>query len=172
MIETLVNVRESPQAGRGGPDIIQVSYLSEQEVQSVIAEMKKKNESIELVGQVSMRLGEALPSLLGWEKTILKPISIATERYNIKQWDGKDFSNWVDKPVETGWYQLEERDVNNQIRQFYYFYNAERKTWLQGDYYGLRFLANWYLGADVNLVHHKQLSYATSAFLSAFARLV
>lgn len=154
LIESLVKAHEFPQAGRGGPDIVRISFFSKGEADSVISETMKSCASISLVGQTSLRLAQVLPDLTGWKQTILKPISVAPERYKIHQWDGQNFSQWVDRPTETGWYQVEEPETDHKVLRVYYFYDAERKSWLQGDYYGLRYLANWHLGIRAKLAYH------------------
>lgn len=154
LIQSLVKAREFPQAGRGGPDIIRLNFFSKEEALSVIADMERSGNSIILTGQTSLHLAEVLPDLAGWKQTILKPIFVAPERFKIQRWDGVGFSCWTDCPVETGWYQLEERDNEQNLLHYYYFYDAELKSWFQGDYYGLRYLANWLLGIRAKLAYH------------------
>ena len=154
LIESLVNVRSFPQAGRGGPDIIRIIFSTKEEALSVISEIRKTDVSISLVGQTSLRLAGALPDLMEWKQALLKPILIAPERFRIHQWDGQSFSLWVDRPVETGWYQLEEPETDYKALRFYYFYDSDQRSWLQGDYYGLRFLANWHIGIHAQLAYH------------------
>jgi hypothetical protein len=146
IIDALPNKCEISQAEFGAPDVISVSFDSYEEVQCMVSEINNSTCcNMKLVGNFSAELATLLPDIKGWQKSFLTRISINTERFKIHRWNGDDFSVWVNSPNEYGMYRLIDTHLGDQAPIYYYFFDPQENSWYQGDWYGLRFLANWYL---------------------------
>jgi hypothetical protein len=154
LVDQLTNAREINQARHGAPDAIFVSFESYLEAQSVVAEISKvTGTTLLLAGNSSQKLANLLPNIKDWGQTMLGEIPVFTERYKIMKWDGNDFSQWVDQPNEIGMYRLIDNQFNDKMPDYYYFFDPEGNKWFQGDWYGLRYLANQYLGYPPTFIY-------------------
>jgi len=102
-------------------------------------------------GRAAWKLAQALPDLNGWQCEVLKSVSVPTDRYEIHRWTGMDFDEWVNTPDRSGFYRLRDTMVGSDAAIRYLFCDVERDCWLQGDWYGLRFLGNWHMGLRAQL---------------------
>ncbi|MEH1768412.1 MAG: hypothetical protein V7L27_29600 [Nostoc sp.] len=101
-------------------------------------------------GDISSRLADILPDMTIWQQSLRSVPGIVPSLYEWMRFDGNDF---VERTFqnETGMYQMWNREGSDFSRMTL-FYEAETDTWLQGDWYGLRFLALHY--SDRLLIAH------------------
>lgn len=87
-------------------------------------------------GEASRKLADILPEFTTWQQN-LTALEIVP---SLKQWKKfqDDSFEVCGTPHETGMYQMCDENFNPR---YTLFYNQETKTWHQGDWYGLRFLA-------------------------------
>lgn len=155
LVNHLTATKEIHQANHGAPDAIFVSFKSYLEAQSVVSEISKiLGTPLLLAGNSSQKLANLLPNIRDWGQTMLREISVFPERYKIFKWNGDDFSQWVNQPNEIGMYRLIDNHLDNNALDYYYFFDPERNKWFQGDCYGLRYLANQYLGNSTVFIHN------------------
>lgn len=95
-------------------------------------------------GPASLQLADVLPDITVWKKNLIGLPGIVTSLYDWKQFD-IEINDFVDcvAPQETGIYQMFYSDKTG-IPPRTLFYEAETKTWRQGDWYGLRFLVHYH----------------------------
>jgi hypothetical protein len=91
-------------------------------------------------GQVSKQLASLLPDINTWKNSLAKLPSIVSSCYRWKKFDGNDFAD-CDLPSESGMYQMYNQEANDSYSLRTLFYDNQSDRWLQGDWYGLRFLA-------------------------------
>jgi hypothetical protein len=104
--------------------------------------------SIIYAGEVSSRLAEILPNLATWKQSLRSLQGIVLSLYEWKRFDGNDFVSCI-SPNQTGMYQMWMREECDRDRPHYtLFYDQEIPSWLQGDWYGLRFLALQHSGFE------------------------
>ena len=95
--------------------------------------------SLTNAGEVSKQLANILPNIKDWKRNLKSLPGIVTSRYEWERFDGNDFVK-SGLPNESGMYRMCNREISDRpLRTL--FYDAERNCWLQGDWYGLRFLA-------------------------------
>lgn len=123
----------------GAPTIIRLRNVAD-----VRAALEGTN--IRAASKVGRCLAEILPDLKGWQAS-LREFPIPHLGYEIHRWDGNDFTMWAEQPTEVGMYRY--RNSKDDI-QYFTFYDPERGN-LRGDWYGLRYLANRYLGRKVEV---------------------
>ncbi len=98
--------------------------------------------SLTNVGEASKQLASILPAVETWKQSLRSLQGIVPSLYEWKRFDGKNFVSCV-SPTETGMYQMWKTQMSD--RPLYtLFYDKESDSWLQGDWYGLRFLALQY----------------------------
>jgi hypothetical protein len=97
-------------------------------------------------GCFSLHLAQLLPELQEWKRTLAPLDGVRLEKYHIQRWNGSRFIDaddlfYDDQQQEnlSGWYLLKTEGGPFQLSLFY---DAQQRQWLQGDWYGLRFLAN------------------------------
>lgn len=89
-------------------------------------------------GNASIKLAEILPNIDTWQQNLRNLQGIVPSLYEWQYFDGHKFVDCV-SPKEKGLYQYK-REANNNISGTV-FYDKPNDKWLQGDWYGLRFLA-------------------------------
>jgi hypothetical protein len=136
---------------RGGSDSVFITFNSLFDVQRVVSTLQQTYNHFRDVGTASARLADALPDLNGWYHEVLSPIGVASDRYWLTQWNGEDFETSVAQATSAGMYRLKSLDDKTPELCYYYYFDPERHQWFQGDWYGLRFLANWRLGIQAQL---------------------
>jgi hypothetical protein len=90
-------------------------------------------------GNASSKLADILLDIDTWQQSLRNLQGIVPSFYDWKYFDGNDFVDCI-SPKETGLYQLSPREKNNTFYRTL-FYDQANNRWLQGDWYGLRFLA-------------------------------
>ncbi|QEQ01346.1 hypothetical protein FFX45_08095 [Thermosynechococcus sp. CL-1] len=93
-------------------------------------------------------------SLNDWQNSLSRIDSILTFNFDLKRFDGTDFVDCTFQN-QTGFYQFLAKDSTSQLR-YSFFYDQNRDQWLQGDWYGLRFLAILSLGQNVEFYYDRQ----------------
>lgn len=109
-------------------------------------------------GEAAKKLTDILPNIETWKHNLRHLPGIVTSCYEWERFNGNDFVA-CDYNSESGMYRMCNRDSLNPLRTL--FYDAERNYWLQGDWYGLRFLALQQMGDKCIFkydLHHKQLA--------------
>ncbi|GAA6621964.1 hypothetical protein [Scytonema sp. NUACC26] len=102
--------------------------------------------SLTNVGEVSKHLASILPTLEAWKQSLRNLQGIVPSFYEWKYFDRNNFVECL-FPTETGMYQMWKQGIST--RPFYtLFYDRESDSWLQGDWYGLRFLSLQYNGQE------------------------
>lgn len=107
---------------------------------STLCENLNTNFYIKYPGQVSKQLANILPNIETWKNNLVKLPSIVTSSYRWQKFNGNDFVNY-DLPYSEGMYEMYSQDINSTYPLRTLFYDKENNHWLQGDWYGLRFLA-------------------------------
>ncbi|MBD2693203.1 hypothetical protein [Anabaena catenula] len=87
-------------------------------------------------GEASRKLAGILPEITTWQHNLTR-LELVPSMQQWKQFNGNDFES-CGTPHETGMFQMCDENLNPR---YTLFYNQETKTWHQGDWYGLRFLA-------------------------------
>ncbi|MFB2880681.1 hypothetical protein [Floridanema aerugineum] len=92
------------------------------------------------VGEVSLQLATILPNLANWKYTLRSLQGIVPSLYEWQHFDCNvnDFVSCI-FPKETGMYRMQSKEMT--AYNYTIFYDKESDRWLQGDWYGLRFLA-------------------------------
>jgi hypothetical protein len=110
-------------------------------------------EILHMAGNASIKLGEVLPDIHGWQHT-LQTIDEATIPIGLYHFDKWEDNMFVEHPFEfdSGLYHLRRRDVSDGP-ELTLFYEAESANWLRGDWYGLRYLAQ-YIEGHLHKVHY------------------
>lgn len=142
----------STQADRGAPDVMRLTFATSRGAELATNKTSELGYPLRFAGKAGMRILQLLPHIKGWMRSILNPISIPISRYQIEKWDGTGYQ-WVSHPVEPGMYRLADPQQKDLV--YYYFYDPESGRWLQGDWYGLRHLANVYLGLPAQLTYNQ-----------------
>lgn len=107
---------------------------------SNLSENISPNFSITNAGYVSKQLASLLPDIHTWKNSLAKLPSIVSSCYRWQKFDGNDFAD-CDLPSESGMYQMYNQEANDSPPLRTLFYDKPSDHWLQGDWYGLRFLA-------------------------------
>jgi hypothetical protein len=118
-----------------------VSYLIEQITEFSLID----------AGESSSQLANILQNIDTWQQNLRNLQGIVPSSYEWKYFDGNDFVDCI-SPKETGMYQLSPREINNSFTRTL-FYDQPNDKWLQGDWYGLRFLA-LYHNQDISCIVH------------------
>lgn len=90
-------------------------------------------------GNASLQLAELLPDIKIWQEQLTNLPGIVPSLYQWQKFNCQtnNFEEW-NHPTETGLYELRRENQNDRLTLFYH---RERDAWLQGDWYGLRFLS-------------------------------
>jgi hypothetical protein len=96
------------------------------------------------------RLSEIVPSLEQWKQTLENAQGIIPALYEARRWQDDLFIS-VYNIQESGLYELTRRDTESGVVLNLYF-DAPTGRWLKGDWYGLRFLANYTQGTPLRAV--------------------
>ncbi|MBL8049625.1 MAG: hypothetical protein JNM46_00245 [Anaerolineales bacterium] len=154
LINSFRNQEVTAQSNLGAPDSVFISFKSNLEVQTLLPEISRQlNTQLMLLGNMSKKIADLLPNIQGWQQSFLREISIFPELYKILKWTGKDFSKWVKSPDEFGMYKLTHHNVDGIPVDYYYFFDPGQGKWFQGDWYGLRYLANRHLERIPIFIH-------------------
>lgn len=100
--------------------------------------------SLTNAGEVSKQLANMLPNIETWKRNLRNLQGIVTSCYEWERFDGNDFVPCAYNS-ESGMYRMYNRQISlNPLGTL--FYDAECNCWLQGDWYGVRFLALQQMG--------------------------
>ncbi len=94
------------------------------------------------ISDCTSQLTELLPVLSEWKEQLTSLAGIVSSLKKWKRFDGRDFVD-CGIPHETGFYEMYMED-GKKIRSLWYEHESEK--WLQGDWYGLRFMGLHELG--------------------------
>lgn len=100
----------------------------------------------------SHKLAEILPDLEGWREQLTPVGQFLPSRYEVERFMHNTFTP-CDSLEESGMYRLRPRDSSNHVSHTLY-YHQESHRWLQGDWYGLRFLASRQENAECKAFYH------------------
>lgn len=133
-LQHYAEVISKPQPLGNAPACIRVKTTKIEEIAQQI--------SILNPGEVSLQLAELLPDIATWQQHLITLSGIVCPLYQWKRFDG-ELNDFIEcsSPNETGMYQML-RSEKIGIPPRTLFYEADTKTWRQGDWYGLRFLAH------------------------------
>ncbi|WNC60205.1 hypothetical protein RHJ80_12145 [Thermosynechococcus sp. QS41] len=114
--------------------------------------------TIEILAQkigYSINLAESssILSLNDWQNSLNRIDGVLPFNFDLKRFDGANFIDCIFQN-ETGFYQFWTKD-SRRLR-YNFFYNQNTQSWLQGDWYGLRFLAILSLGQNVEFYYNRQ----------------
>ncbi len=107
--------------------------------------------SISDAGKASSKLAKILPDIETWQQNLRNLQGIEPSLYEWQYFDDHHFVDCV-SPNKTGLYQFVRREANNNMSRTV-FYDQPNNRWLQGDWYGLRFLA-LYHNQDISCIVH------------------
>lgn len=141
LIEELKNFADIYRINQlNSPPCLRLKLINITNVQTLLDKIKNKiNISINNSDNIAQNLALLLPDLENW-KLNLKPLPGITESfYDWKYWQNGNFVECT-LPQKTGMYQMWGGENKNAPRRTL-FYDKNTKTWRQGDWYGLRFLA-------------------------------
>lgn len=134
-----VGIRAVPQEAGDAPEAIEISFLSEAEAEYITDQVAKQiGLDLRYVGFAGLDIGSTLPTLTEWQDGLSK-LYIQTGRYEFRLLKGHKYES-IPLPSETGLYQLTPHNKKVYAAQTL-FYDASTDHWLQGDWYGLRYLA-------------------------------
>jgi len=97
-------------------------------------------------------LAEILPDLDGWRDHLTPVGGFLLPFFEVEQFVNGTFIR-CDFQGESGMYRLRHRDSNDQVSQTL-FYDQSSERWLQGDWYGLRFLALQQTRVECRALYH------------------
>ncbi|OAD23932.1 hypothetical protein THIOM_000219, partial [Candidatus Thiomargarita nelsonii] len=147
-LEQLATVNLKNQAD--APPCIHIQLANSKNVSYLIDQIKAEFSMID-AGESSSQLANLLPNIDIWQQSLKNLQGIVPSSYDWKYFDGNDFVDCI-SPKETGLYQLSPREKNNTFYRTL-FYDQANNRWLQGDWYGLRFLALYY-NQDISCIVH------------------
>ncbi len=156
-IQDFGNVKVEVESNHGGPESVFLKFNSDTDVQELLTVLREMYTHFRDAGPAGTKLADVLPELNGWYRDILSPIGVASDRYWLEKWNGEDFVASVAEPLGEGMYRLKSLEKRDQELYYYYYFAPERNQWLQGDWYGLRFLANYHLGIQAELTYEPTL---------------
>ena len=145
-LRRLAAVDEQPQPGGAAPARV---YVTTEDAEGLARELQARGIVPQLrVDAAAARLADALPSLEQWQSTLGVVPNIQPAQYDVRRYErGAFIKDIVDR---SGFYELWplEGQQGTLARRPAYrlFYDATRKQWLAGDWYGLRYLARVHEG--------------------------
>lgn len=107
-----------------------------------LIEQLSREFSIINAGEVSKLLASILPELITWKQSLRNLQGIVPSLYEWDLFDGNDFVS-CGLPRETGMYRMYNTKISDRPLYTLFYENG---CWLQGDWYGLRFLALQHIG--------------------------
>lgn len=120
-------------SSNGGPTrITVVANLGEKDV------LLLGDYAIRNVGCASIRLAELAPDLQGWKTELKNDPDVRSYLYTFERYEDGDFTPVQTKDLMTGLYRVTRTEGGNRPGVCR-FYDADGR-WLQGEYYGLRYL--------------------------------
>ncbi len=121
--------------------------INSTDANSLIHVLHEQDHSVENAGEASCKLSAALPKLNQWKASLYSLQGILSTQYNLRWFDGRHF---IPREFDefSGFYQLFPLDesqlqpgVAQLLPRYSLYFDKETQGWLQGDWYGLRYLA-------------------------------
>jgi hypothetical protein len=126
------------QANGDAPPCVHLRLFDSNGLPRLIEQAGKRFQILD-AGRAALRLAELLPDLAVWQQGLKSLAGVLPHSYEIKRFDGNNFVDYTFHN-ETGLYQFW-LDESDPYPRYTLFYDHESDRWLQGDWYGLRFLA-------------------------------
>jgi len=126
------------QPGGLAPKAVHLHMPSENAIEQLQEGIGSRYQLID-VGMAARKLTEALPSLEGWLECLPSVGKFVIALYNIEMFVDGNFIPGTFQG-ESGMYRLLLRDANDRVNQTLFYHRGSNK-WVQGDWYGLRYLA-------------------------------
>ncbi|MEK8018166.1 MAG: hypothetical protein VSS75_014930 [Candidatus Parabeggiatoa sp.] len=152
-LEQLATVTSSNQ--RYAPPCIQLQLAHSENLSDLIEQINAQFSIID-ADESSSQLANILPDIETWQQNLIPLQGIVSSLYDWKYFDGNDFIECV-SPTKPGMYQSFPReDAENRFPRTL-FYDQPNNRWLQGDWYGLRFLALHHQLDKACIVHYDKV---------------
>lgn len=146
-LQQYTTVKLTNQLRGDAPPYVHLQLDSVEELDYTLEQVRNQiGITITNVGNASLKLATLLPDLTTWKQGLRRLQGIVPSLYEWKRFDGNDFVECCSCDV-TGMYQMFAREETARPR-YTLFYNQESDYWLQGDWYGLRFLALQHNGQE------------------------
>lgn len=154
-LRDVAEVSERPQTHANGPATVYVCIHDTDKFEAQQAHLPSLSK-LKVAKRVAERLALLVPSLQEWKNRLpvvegIRPPEHIFERFSFGTWVSEAFTK------KSGFYTLtpaRTRTRDTTLRKIRLFYDAETDHWLQGEWYGLRFLAEQ-LDMDRCPVRHK-----------------
>lgn len=139
------------QPGGLAPQAVHLHISSENVVEQLQEGIASRSQIID-AGMAASKLAEALPSLEGWIECLPSVGKFAIALYDVEMFVDGSFipSTFQGK---SGMYRLLLQRANDRVNQTLFYHQGSNK-WVQGDWYGLRFLALRQAGETCRAVYH------------------
>lgn len=116
----------------------------------------KLHEDAPVAGNVARELVMHLPSLAGWKETLAVKTMDELVHYQFERWNGSNFEPMDHHRIsETGLYRVTPQS-QRFVRQYQLYYDAPAQRWLQADWSGLRLLADFEQGAEIEWIYRPE----------------
>jgi len=126
------------QPGGLAPKTVHLHMSSENAIEQLKEEIGNHYQLID-VGMAARKLAEALPSVEGWLECLPTVGKFVIALYNVELFVDGSFIPGIFQG-ESGMYRLLLPDAKDRVNQTLFYHRGSNK-WIQGDWYGLRFLA-------------------------------
>lgn len=138
-----VDVRNQPRGE--APPYIRASANNLEQISELIKQIGTQF-AMAYVGEVSLQLADLLPVFATWKYTLRNLQGIVPSLYDWEYFDCNvnDFVSCI-SPIQTGMYRMQSQKTGYN---YTIFYDKENDRFLQGDWYGLRFLALQHNGKE------------------------
>ncbi|MEO1373223.1 MAG: hypothetical protein AAFW70_02620 [Cyanobacteria bacterium J06635_10] len=134
--QAIVNFINQPRGN--APPCVRIRIDNYNTILDLVAQVNS-NFSITNAHEVSLQLANILPNVVTWKQSLRHLQGIVPSLYEWEYFNGNNFVSCL-LPKETGMYRMCNKEIST--RPLYtLFYDQESDKWLQGDWYGLRFLA-------------------------------
>jgi hypothetical protein len=144
-----------PQSDLGAPACIYVTFDSAQSAREAVSRITNEEKICELrlVNEPSKYLAHILPDTAGWQASLRPLRGVLPELYTIERWQDGDFVKLADREMRSGFYRLTRSGIAINPPQYTLFYEQRTDQWLQGDWYGLRYLAIRHLNQECPVLY-------------------
>jgi hypothetical protein len=146
-----IDLEYTEQSDGRAPTTVHLQLASENTLQSLTEEIGSHYSLIH-AGNAAHNLTEILPNLDGWRDHLTPVGRILLSFYEVERFDSGTFIR-CDFLGESGMYRLRHRDSNDQVSKTLFYYQSGDQ-WLQGDWYGLRFLALQQAKVECKVLYH------------------
>lgn len=95
----------------------------------------------------ALEISKVLPSVDAWKDGLRNDPDIEPHRYSLKMYDGRGFSERVEVPVRSGFYEVERLEGASRTKRVFF----DGKRWISGGFYDLRWLAKKVTGQGMEV---------------------